>query len=146
MLENYFLASVFPPEAEMLSDGAKGYGAFAISLIGLSGVFALVALYSVVSRGTVAQLQFLPEVGHPALHLSAAAAGSVVLLTTIGLYAGLAIGAHDQMLDKGKGMGMLVSLWPYPAWAAFSAFFSGVCLLGAAWRLQGEAGSVLLFS
>ena len=80
----------------------------------------------------------MPEEGKPILYLSAAVAGSVVLLTSVALYAGLAIGAHNEIRDKGKETGMDISLWPHPSWAAFCVSLSGLCLLGVAWRFQSE--------
>ena len=141
---------MYTAQAEAMTYGAGGYGAFAITLIGLSGVFALYTAYALVVRGaslgasfSQQNLSFMTggqggEDTRQTLYLSTAAVGAIVVLTSIALYAGLAIGAHNELQDKSEGTNLSVSLWPHPSWAALSALLSGACLLGTAWRLQGE--------
>ena len=118
----------YPGTATAMSDGAKGYGATAIALIGISAVVALYTAYTLLAKGASNQM---PETG-PALYYATMCAGVVVLLTSLALYAGLAIGAHNELAAKGKGTDLSVSLWPHPSWAFAGAFLSGICLVCAA--------------
>ena len=97
---SYATSEFYPGRIETVTDGAKGYGACAVALMGLGAVVALVATFALATRGTSLNPKFIPEEG-PALAYSTAAAGCLVVVTALALYSGLAVGAHGEIKEVG---------------------------------------------
>ena len=127
----------YPGKAEAMSEGAKSYGAVAITIICLAALYALLLSYQLASEGTALQLRIVPGEGRAVSSITMIA-GAAVLLCSLALYTGLAFGAHKEIKDKFAGSDVDAELWPHPSWAFVGAFLSGACMLAASWRLQGE--------
>ena len=84
---------------EEVVEGARGYGALALALISLASLVALVAVFALSTRGTSSSPKFIPEEG-PTLAYMTAAAGCLVVLASLALYIGLAVGAHREAKDN----------------------------------------------
>lgn len=134
----------YPGKAEAMSEGAKSYGAVAVTIICLTALYALLLSYQLASEGTALQLSFMPEAGR-AVSYATMIAGAAVMLCSLALYAGLAFGAHKEIKDKFAGSDVDAELWPHPSWAFVGAFISGACMLAVSWKLQGEGRGLWAF-
>ncbi len=61
-----------------------------------------------------------------------------MLLLSVVLYIALAVGAHGKVRRQFQQLGLTVDIWAHPSRAWAAAMSSGLCLLAAAYLLQGR--------
>ncbi|GAX83126.1 hypothetical protein CEUSTIGMA_g10552.t1 [Chlamydomonas eustigma] len=130
----------YPGTAEMATNTGQDFGAFIIAVISISACYSMVIIFHAVSSELSSyHPSCLP--GDSALSYTSAGVGALVLLASVSLYAGLAIGAHGEVKKQFEAKSMVAELWPLPSWAFAGALVSGVGHLIAAWMLQVSASA-----